>query len=71
MVVAVYSCPVDTEDKCHSTIKFGSYDPINIKTGTKLNVLKTVGAFSWDLSSQYAQIGGATIVNSPQVRIDP
>ena len=46
----------DGKSSC-STIKFGSYDEINIKPGTDLEMIATKAYNTWDLSHDRIQVG--------------
>lgn len=71
MTVAVHVQMQDTE-YLTSSLKFGSYDPSNVRAGDEMQMMGTAGKETWDLKMGYLKVGDDKgHVSNSFVRFDP
>lgn len=54
-----------------SSIKFGSYDQIGLKPGSKLELIRTPDKGSWDLRANFIEIGTEKLAEASMIRFEP
>jgi len=71
--VALYVNAECKQEKPCSHMKFGSYDPINIKAGEELTILSTPHYATWDLNTNLFNVGdtSSSLGSSYKTRIAP